>query len=190
MNSSTGGISIDGGENVFDLMRFEGNSPSFSEFHSLRRNLCCMNEGRVELKNLKGGDGLLPNSSLFFLSSSSSSSDCVISLLIPLRDSLMFIPSIDDIKKSSNSSHCELKYEGNLFLPCSLSLYLIHVLPSSDSSSSPSDSLKPIINVEWENETVCYGRVEKSLVDEAEDEVSVFGCLLFDSYSRTEIDAE
>jgi hypothetical protein len=129
----------------------------------------------VEVKSLKGEDESRENSSLLFLSSSSS--DCGVSLFFDKRDSLLFISSIDDMKSSSSSSHYNLTFEGNLFLLCSFSLSLIHSFPSFDSSFPPSDSLKAVTDVEWENETVCNGSVEKSLIDEAEDELSVFGCV-------------
>jgi hypothetical protein len=93
MNSREGGISIEEGGKVkiIDGM-FENNTAESIKYPSFRHNILCLN-GELNIQSLKGGDGLLPNSSLFIRSSDK----CKFEGIVKNHPSPLFIPSISSI---------------------------------------------------------------------------------------------
>eukprot|EP00770_Monocercomonoides_exilis_P013232 MONOS_13179.1-p1 / transcript=MONOS_13179.1 / gene=MONOS_13179 / organism=Monocercomonoides_exilis_PA203 / gene_product=unspecified product / transcript_product=unspecified product / location=Mono_scaffold00786:24395-29480(+) / protein_length=1657 / sequence_SO=supercontig / SO=protein_coding / is_pseudo=false len=66
-NSPDGGITICGGEITVNDGRFENNNPSIEGYPSARRNIMCGDAGTLNVLSLKGGDGVLPNTSMWIL---------------------------------------------------------------------------------------------------------------------------
>jgi hypothetical protein len=124
-------------------------------------------KGRIEMKSLKGEDGVLPNSSLWI----HSSTDCLFSGITKERKSLFFIPTLDKVENKTEGSDYILSFTGTLFIPCNLSLYLVCV--------DEGENIEEIKNVSWKNEMSGEGRVLKSKIDGKEDNIKIFICVYF-----------
>eukprot|EP00770_Monocercomonoides_exilis_P013405 MONOS_13352.1-p1 / transcript=MONOS_13352.1 / gene=MONOS_13352 / organism=Monocercomonoides_exilis_PA203 / gene_product=unspecified product / transcript_product=unspecified product / location=Mono_scaffold00814:24333-29471(+) / protein_length=1713 / sequence_SO=supercontig / SO=protein_coding / is_pseudo=false len=67
VNSENGGISLSGGNMEIYDGKFESNNPSIANYGSVRRNVLCESSAKLKVTSLKGGDGVLPNTSLWIL---------------------------------------------------------------------------------------------------------------------------
>ncbi|KAH7828495.1 uncharacterized protein MONOS_13200 [Monocercomonoides exilis] len=63
-NSSLGGLSISSGNMTIEKKEFINNEPFIEKYTSLCRNIICSDSASLTISSLKGGDGLMPNSSL------------------------------------------------------------------------------------------------------------------------------
>jgi hypothetical protein len=98
-HSSKGGLSIDGGDVIIEKGEFEENDPSIERYLSFRRNIIC-SSGRLDVKSLKGGDGIQNGSSLFILSSS----ECSLKGITKERNLFFFISTLDNITNATEGS--------------------------------------------------------------------------------------
>jgi preprotein translocase subunit SecG len=162
MNSREGGISISEGGRVeiIDGM-FENNTAESSKYPSFRHNILCLN-GELNIESLKGGVGLLPNSSLFL----SSSSSCSLKkkeeeIFIPL-----FIPHISSIDEPDKTNGMKITFNGDSLFPCSLSFSLFINSSSSSRISFPS-------SLSCENENKCIGEINENEIESKIGEYSL-----------------
>ncbi|KAH7819220.1 uncharacterized protein MONOS_6176 [Monocercomonoides exilis] len=119
-NSPKGGITMSGGELTVYDGRFENNNPSIEGYPSLRRNIICSDSGTLNVMSLKGGDGVLPNSSLWMLNDG-----CSFEGIASERDSSFFIPVLESVKAKEETNRMKLTFKGMLLIPCNLSFSVV-----------------------------------------------------------------
>ncbi|KAH7821356.1 uncharacterized protein MONOS_14776 [Monocercomonoides exilis] len=117
-NSKGGGLWVSGGSVKIENGKFENNNPSIEGYPSARRNVICEGNGELNVVNVKGGDGLKDNSSLWILDEG-----CELGGIATERGSSFFIPVLEEVKNISQpNGNVELMILGKLFLPCDLSV--------------------------------------------------------------------
>ncbi|KAH7824417.1 uncharacterized protein MONOS_2308 [Monocercomonoides exilis] len=114
-NSPEGGITMSGGNVIIEMGLFENNNPSIEGYPSLRRNIICSDSGSLNVLSLKGGDGVLPNTSLWILNEG-----CSFDGIISERDSSFFIPVLESVEAKEETDRMKLTFKGMLFVPCNL----------------------------------------------------------------------
>ncbi|KAH7827019.1 putative Protein tyrosine and serine/threonine kinase [Monocercomonoides exilis] len=119
-NSSSGGLSISAGNVTIEKGEFMNNNPFVEKYPSLRRNIICSDSASLTISSLKGGDGLMPNSSLWILNDG-----CTLGGISGERSSPFFIPKLEEASLIENDSNIAVKFNGALLLPCDLSFRLI-----------------------------------------------------------------
>ncbi|KAH7816868.1 uncharacterized protein MONOS_16384 [Monocercomonoides exilis] len=92
-NSPEGGITMSGGIVFIEAGNFSNNNPSIEGYPSLRRNIICSDSGTLNVKSLKGEDGLKDNSSLWMLNEG-----CSFEGIASERDSSFFIPALESVE--------------------------------------------------------------------------------------------
>ncbi|KAH7817646.1 uncharacterized protein MONOS_12266 [Monocercomonoides exilis] len=92
-NTPEGGITMSGGNIVIEKGEFLNNNPSIEGYPSLRRNIICSDSGTLNVRSLKGGDGLERNTSLWMLNEG-----CSFEGIASERDSSFFIPVLESVE--------------------------------------------------------------------------------------------
>ncbi|KAH7826577.1 putative Protein tyrosine and serine/threonine kinase [Monocercomonoides exilis] len=121
LNTSSGGLSVLAGNITIEKGEFMNNNPFIEKYPSLRRNIICSDSASLSVSSLKGGDGVLPNSSLWILDDG-----CDLRGIAGERSSLFFIPRLEEVSVNENGSNIVVKFRGELFLPCDLSFRLVY----------------------------------------------------------------
>ncbi|KAH7819198.1 uncharacterized protein MONOS_10303 [Monocercomonoides exilis] len=120
MKSKNGGLWVSGGSVKIEKGEFENNNPSIEGYPSARRNVICEGNGELNVVSVKGGDGMLPNTSLWILDEA-----CKLGGIASERGSSYFIPVLEEVKNSTQpNGEMELVILGKLLLPCGLTLRL------------------------------------------------------------------
>eukprot|EP00770_Monocercomonoides_exilis_P016173 MONOS_16124.1-p1 / transcript=MONOS_16124.1 / gene=MONOS_16124 / organism=Monocercomonoides_exilis_PA203 / gene_product=unspecified product / transcript_product=unspecified product / location=Mono_scaffold01517:1-7258(-) / protein_length=2401 / sequence_SO=supercontig / SO=protein_coding / is_pseudo=false len=119
-NSPEGGITMRGGNVNVEAGNFSNNNPSIEGYPSLRRNIICSDSGILNVMSLKGGDGVLPNSSLWMLNEG-----CNFEGIISERDSSFFIPVLESVDAKEETDRMKLTFKGMLLIPCNLSFSVV-----------------------------------------------------------------
>ncbi|KAH7819485.1 uncharacterized protein MONOS_12160 [Monocercomonoides exilis] len=120
MNSPEGGITMSKGNVNIETGLFEKNNPSFEGYPSLRRNIICSDSGTLNVKSVKGGDGVLPNTSLWMLNEG-----CSFEGIVSERDSSFFIPVLESVEAKEETDKMKLTFKGLLLVPCNLSFAVV-----------------------------------------------------------------
>ncbi|KAH7832144.1 uncharacterized protein MONOS_12087 [Monocercomonoides exilis] len=120
-NSSKGGLSIKGGKAAVEMGMLANNNPFIEKYPSLRRNIICSDSSSLNISSLKGGDGVINNSSLWILNDG-----CILGGIAAESPSPFFIPRLEDVSVNENGSHIVVKFKGSLLLPCDLSFRLVY----------------------------------------------------------------
>ncbi|KAH7820675.1 uncharacterized protein MONOS_2123 [Monocercomonoides exilis] len=122
-NSSKGGISIKGGGIFIEMGMLANNNPFIEKYPSLRRNIICSDSASITILSLKGGDGVLPNTSLWILNDG-----CTLDGIAGERESPFFIPKLESalVVGSEAEEYNKIRFKGSLFLPCGLSFCLTY----------------------------------------------------------------
>eukprot|EP00770_Monocercomonoides_exilis_P013310 MONOS_13257.1-p1 / transcript=MONOS_13257.1 / gene=MONOS_13257 / organism=Monocercomonoides_exilis_PA203 / gene_product=unspecified product / transcript_product=unspecified product / location=Mono_scaffold00799:3-6529(-) / protein_length=2155 / sequence_SO=supercontig / SO=protein_coding / is_pseudo=false len=115
-NSPDGGITMSGGNVIIEKGEFVNNNPSIEGYPSLRRNIICSDSGTLNVKSLKGGDGVLPNASLWMLNDG-----CSFEGIPGESASPFFIPDLESVSSEKLREKVNLVFRGLLLLPCNLS---------------------------------------------------------------------
>ncbi|KAH7815329.1 uncharacterized protein MONOS_4486 [Monocercomonoides exilis] len=179
-NSSKGGMSVSGGTIFIKDERFENNNPSIEKYPSVRRNIICSDSGTLNVMSLKGGDGVLPNTSLWILNEG-----CNFEGIASERVSPFFIPALEGIEAKGVGEEEEIVFKGKLLLPCNLSFMVVKQMGEE----------KQIEKYEFDesgyvSETEVEGRLPKETIIKAGDETEVFACILFvDSGKQSSTDS-
>ncbi|KAH7825799.1 uncharacterized protein MONOS_17429 [Monocercomonoides exilis] len=118
-DSSKGGLTASGGAVTIEACNFNNNNPSILHYPSVRRNIICSDFGVVNVMSVKGGDGLLPNTSLWILNN-----ECTMKGIAGERPSPLFIPTIESAKIDKKGDEVRLYVKGTLLLPCNVGLKL------------------------------------------------------------------
>eukprot|EP00770_Monocercomonoides_exilis_P016036 MONOS_15987.1-p1 / transcript=MONOS_15987.1 / gene=MONOS_15987 / organism=Monocercomonoides_exilis_PA203 / gene_product=unspecified product / transcript_product=unspecified product / location=Mono_scaffold01447:3-8803(-) / protein_length=2427 / sequence_SO=supercontig / SO=protein_coding / is_pseudo=false len=118
MKSKGGGLWVSGGSLKIENGKFENNNASIEGYPSARRNVICEGNGELNVVSVKGGDGLLPNTSLWILDEG-----CELGGIAADRGSSFFIPILEEVKNTTQpNGNVELMIVGKLLLPCDLSV--------------------------------------------------------------------
>ncbi|KAH7823564.1 uncharacterized protein MONOS_15210 [Monocercomonoides exilis] len=168
-NSPEGGITMGGGNVNIEMGLFENNNPSIGGYPSLRRNIICSDSGTLNVLSLKGGDGVLPNSSLWMLNEG-----CSFEGIVSERDSSFFIPVLESVEAKEETDRMKLTFKGLLLIPCNLSF----------STVKRKGEEKEIEHYDFDSngflsETQVEGSVGKDLISSCRDEMEVSVCVLF-----------
>ncbi|KAK2943753.1 hypothetical protein BLNAU_21323 [Blattamonas nauphoetae] len=135
-----GAIAMKDGKLEIDSSSFKENNPHLSDFPSLHRNIVCVGNGLIEISTLSGGDGStdkLPSGWMKM------EDDCsVLSDLVEPYE-VFFIPSITKnvVGYDKKTKLFDLKIEGELLIPCGLSLEVFEVLNGTRQNSTEVDPL-------------------------------------------------
>ncbi|KAH7831183.1 uncharacterized protein MONOS_15922 [Monocercomonoides exilis] len=122
-NSPKGGITMSGGNVLIEAGNFSHNNPSIEGYPSLRRNIICSDSGTLNVMSLKGGDGVLPNTSLWMLNEG-----CSFEGIVSERDSSFFIPVLESAEAKETTDRLKLTFKGLLLVPCNLSFAVVKSL--------------------------------------------------------------
>ncbi|KAH7824739.1 uncharacterized protein MONOS_903 [Monocercomonoides exilis] len=116
-NGKNGGIWVSGGNLKIEKGEFENNNPSIEGYGSARRNVICTENSELNIMSVKGGDGVLPDTSLWILDEG-----CNLGGIAGERRSSLFIPVLEDAKNTTQpTGEIDLRLYGKLLFPCNLS---------------------------------------------------------------------
>ncbi|KAH7815237.1 uncharacterized protein MONOS_4471 [Monocercomonoides exilis] len=178
-NSSEGGITMSGGIANIEKGEFLNNNPSIEGYTSLRRNIICSDCGTLNILSLKGGDGVLPNTSLWMLDDG-----CSFEGIASERSSPLFIPVLESVSSEEDEGEMKLTFTGSLLLPCNLSFKITSKVGDVDVIDRYT-----FCSDEHGNESSAVGRIPSNVVKSAAEEAEVSACILLgkaDSPSSTQ----
>ncbi|KAH7828201.1 uncharacterized protein MONOS_13355 [Monocercomonoides exilis] len=168
-NSPEGGITMNGGALTVNDGRFENNNPSIERYPSLRRNIICSDSGTLNVVSLKGGDGVLPNTSLWMLNEG-----CSFEGIVSERDSSFFIPVLESVEAKEEADRMKLIFKGMLLIPCNLSFSVVKRKGEEKEIEKHDFDSNGFLS-----EREAEGRVVKDLIRSCGDEVEVSVYVLF-----------
>ncbi|KAH7821054.1 uncharacterized protein MONOS_8857 [Monocercomonoides exilis] len=168
-NSSKGGMSASGGTIIIKDGRFESNNPSIENYPSLRRNIICSNSASLTISSLKGGDGVLPNTSLWILNGG-----CNLEGIVSERVSPFFIPALEGIEAKGVGEEEEIVFKGKELLPCDLSFMVVKQMGEEKQIEQHEFGESGCVS-----ETEVEGRLPKETITDAGVGVEVSVCILF-----------
>ncbi|KAH7815786.1 uncharacterized protein MONOS_18282 [Monocercomonoides exilis] len=122
----------------------------------------------LDVQSLKGGDGAMPNTSLWILSEG-----CKLEGIAGERASSLFIPTLDFIRKEMNGNMIELILLGTILLPCDLKLCIISSIESTEAIETYELEKNAFIS---EREVHCF--IEGAKIDSVLAEVEVTAQIL------------
>ncbi|KAH7815653.1 uncharacterized protein MONOS_9923 [Monocercomonoides exilis] len=172
-NSSKGGITVSGGSVMIEAGNFSSNIPLNSKYPSLRRNIICSDSASLTISSLKGGDGVMPNSSLWILNDG-----CNFEGIVSERASPFFIPVLENVSVNENGSNIFIKFKGSLFVPCDLSFRLVFKTGDVELVET-----YPFEEDSFISETEVIGRVPSENITAIADETEVSVMILFGKQS-------
>ncbi|KAH7830903.1 uncharacterized protein MONOS_7234 [Monocercomonoides exilis] len=178
-NSPEGGLSVCGGSTTIEKGEFANNNPSIEGYPSARRNIVCGDAGSLDVMSLKGGDGVLPNTSMWILNEG-----CTVGGMAEERESVFFIPRLDGVEAEDDGGETTLKFHGSLLLPCNLWFQMATTVGSASSMAAHQFEADGFAG---EGEAV--GVLPSGAIRSAPEEAEVSVCILFgriDSPSSTE----
>eukprot|EP00770_Monocercomonoides_exilis_P014656 MONOS_14602.1-p1 / transcript=MONOS_14602.1 / gene=MONOS_14602 / organism=Monocercomonoides_exilis_PA203 / gene_product=unspecified product / transcript_product=unspecified product / location=Mono_scaffold01033:14636-16768(+) / protein_length=710 / sequence_SO=supercontig / SO=protein_coding / is_pseudo=false len=126
-NSIKGGLTVLGSNVTMIDGKFENNNPQILLYPSIRRNIFCSRNGVLNIESLKGGDGLLHNSSLWILNEG-----CELLGMPSERQSPFFIPTLEKVESERIEEEISFIMKGTLLLPCNLSFQIITTVDDTD----------------------------------------------------------
>ncbi|KAH7818123.1 uncharacterized protein MONOS_7608p2 [Monocercomonoides exilis] len=160
---------MSGGEMTVNDGRFENNNPFIEKYPSLRRNIICSNSGALKVMSLKGGDGVLPNSSFWMLNEG-----CSFEGIASERDSSFFIPVLESVEAKEETDRMKLKFKGMLLVPCNLSFSVVKRKGEEKEIEKHDFDRNGFLS-----EREVDGSVTKDLISGCENDVEVCVCILF-----------
>ncbi|KAH7820082.1 uncharacterized protein MONOS_6090 [Monocercomonoides exilis] len=179
-NSKKGGLSLSGGSVVVEKGEFENNNPSVERYPSIRRNVICSDSGTLNVVNVKGGDGIEKNTSLWILDEG-----CQFGGIAAERASPFFIPILEDVKNATHpSGELDLIIHGKLLLPCDLSVKV-----SMKNGDEEEIVRKGIDEEGYVSENEIHSIISSSELEKVRDETEVSVWIVFgkvDSPSSTD----
>ncbi|KAH7830473.1 uncharacterized protein MONOS_6591 [Monocercomonoides exilis] len=169
VNSFDGSLSIGGGNVEIEDGKFENNNPSIEGYPSLRRNIICSDSGTLNVMSLKGGDGALPNTSLWILNEG-----CAFEGIVSERDSSFFIPVLESVEAKEETDRMKLTFKGMLLVPCNLSFSIVK------RKGEEKEIEKHDFDSNWFlSEREAEGSVAKDLISNCGNEIEVSVSVLF-----------
>ncbi|KAK2947055.1 hypothetical protein BLNAU_18057 [Blattamonas nauphoetae] len=138
-----GAVSMVGGELTLTGCIFLNNSPSITDFPSLRRNVFC-SDGKVSIEAVGGGDG---NSSPHHWISTN---NCSVEKENSILPTPFFIPTLSSTQSTSKFDRKAKAYEivlkGESFIPCGLSLEVFEQIALSKTEFSEGEHQFLVVN--------------------------------------------
>ncbi|KAH7821935.1 uncharacterized protein MONOS_1203 [Monocercomonoides exilis] len=168
-NSSTGGLSVSDGSLSIEAGKFLDSNPKIEGYGSARRNIICSDSGMLNVVSLKGGDGILPNTSLWILNDG-----CELDGIAAERISPFFIPILDLAKMEKEEDTTKITFEGSLLLPCNLSFQLVASI--NEEKSITTYDFK---DEDFASESRVSSLIDSETIDSAPEEAEVFVRILF-----------
>ncbi|KAH7823557.1 uncharacterized protein MONOS_9446 [Monocercomonoides exilis] len=168
-NSPEGGITMSGGALTVNDGKFENNNPSIEGYPSLRKNIICSDSGTLNVKSLKGGDGLKDNTSLWMLNEG-----CSFEGIVSERDSSFFIPVLESVEAKEETDRMKLTFKGILLIPCNLSFSTVKRKGEEKEIEKHDFDSNGFLS-----EREVEGSVGKDLISSCGDETEVSVCILF-----------
>ncbi|KAH7831690.1 uncharacterized protein MONOS_7911 [Monocercomonoides exilis] len=168
-NAKHGALSVSGGEVSIESGNFSNNNPSITKYPSVRRNIICSGSGTLNVKSLKGGDGIKDGSSLWILNDG-----CVMSGIGSERESVLFIPTLRSVETEEKEGTLNIVFRGTLLLPCNLSFMVVKRVRDEKEIVKYS-----FLEEGYVSETEVKGIVEKELISNCGEETEVSVSILF-----------
>ncbi|KAH7828148.1 uncharacterized protein MONOS_5023 [Monocercomonoides exilis] len=168
-NSPEGGITISEGSVSIEMGLFENNNPLIEGYPSLRRNIICSDSGTLNVKSLKGGDGVLPKTSLWMLNEG-----CKLGGIAEERSSPFFIPALGSVEAKEETDRMKLTFKGFLLVPCNLSFSVVKKKGEEKEIEKHSFDGNGFLS-----ETEVEGSVGKDLISSCGDDVEVSVSVMF-----------
>ncbi|KAH7826788.1 uncharacterized protein MONOS_6943 [Monocercomonoides exilis] len=169
-NGKSGGLSAFGGFTTIKMGMFVNNNPLIPSFKSARRNIVCRNGGVIDIASLKGGDGLLPGSSLWILNDG-----CLLRGIVKERTSAFFIPVLDSVELASISTDkTRITFLGKYLIPCNLSMQL-----QQKNGKEEVMIIKMTNASDFVSENVICSDLHLSELPSINEETEISACLLF-----------
>ncbi|KAH7825765.1 uncharacterized protein MONOS_9733 [Monocercomonoides exilis] len=168
-NASQGVLGVRGGVVRIEKGEFIDNNPSIDGYPSLRRNIICSDTGTLNVMSLKGGDGVLPNSSLWMLNEG-----CNFEGIASERDSSFFIPVLESVEAKEEANRMKLTFKGMLLIPCNLSFSVVKRKGEEKEIEKHDFDSNGFLS-----EREVEGSVEKDLINSCGDEIEVSVHILF-----------
>jgi hypothetical protein len=176
-NSSKTGLKLTE-ENVKIVYgKSENNNTRYNLLPSFSWDILCDGSGELTIENLKGGDRLLPNSSLWIVNSS----ECVLKGITEERTSSFFIPTITHVTSENGYFNSTLPFAGTHFFPCSLN----YTVRNESSVEGKIPSQAHFNFTSFTNETRREGNIPKSMVDSTTWDIEVSIFINFPSHKTT-----
>ncbi|KAH7817264.1 uncharacterized protein MONOS_3710 [Monocercomonoides exilis] len=178
-NSENGGLSLSGGSVEIEKGEFMNNNPSIQNYPSARRNILCEGSSQLNVVSLKGGDGTLPNLSLWILDEG-----CSLEGIARERASPFFIPKVESVSAEKSGEKVNLVFRGSLLLPCNLSFETVAAVVDEEVVEKYLFDENGVIS-----EEEVHGSVPVKTIEGVPSEAEVMVCILFgktDSPSATE----
>ncbi|KAH7828410.1 uncharacterized protein MONOS_3071 [Monocercomonoides exilis] len=169
MKNKGGGLWVSGGSMKIEKGEFENNNPSIEGYPSARRNVICEGNCELNVVNVKGGDGLKDNSSLWILDEG-----CQLGGIASERESSYFIPVLEEVKNTTQpNGGMDLSIHGKLLLPCNLSLKI----SMKDGDVEHIQTQKIEDGCVSENEV--HSVISSELVETMKNKAEISVCILF-----------
>ncbi|KAH7830654.1 uncharacterized protein MONOS_14774 [Monocercomonoides exilis] len=168
-NSSIGGMSVFGGSMMIEDGKFMNNNPKIENYQSVRRNIVCSGSGLLKVASVKGGDGVKEGSSLWVLNEG-----CTLGGIAEERESVFFIPELENVEAEEDGSVTRLKFVGLLLVPCNLSFRVVKRVGSEELVERYSFEEGGFVS-----EAEVLGAVPSKTIYEAGEETEVSVCILF-----------
>ncbi|KAH7814994.1 uncharacterized protein MONOS_12599 [Monocercomonoides exilis] len=169
LNSSSGGLSLSSGDVTIEKGEFLNNNPFIEKYPSARRNIICSDSASLTISSLKGGDGVMPNSSLWILNDR-----CDLRGIAGERSSPFFIPKLKEASLIENGNNIVMKFKGSLFVPCDLSFRLVFKTGDAELVET-----YPFEEDSFVSETEVIGRIPSENISTIADETEVSVMILF-----------
>ncbi|KAH7829886.1 uncharacterized protein MONOS_1418 [Monocercomonoides exilis] len=168
-NSKKGGLSVSGGNVVFEKGEFANNNPSIEKYPSARRNILCSDSAQLNIMSLKGGDGQEKNTSLWILNDG-----CSLMGIVEERASPLFIPTLRRVETEEKEGVVDVVFRGTLLLPCNLSFRVVSSVGDVEQMETHEISESGFVS-----EEEVHGTAGLEMVRGAEASAEVRVCILF-----------
>ncbi|KAK2949958.1 Fe-hydrogenase, simple [Blattamonas nauphoetae] len=178
----SGAIEMKGGVLTIRLSSFESNTPPSSPFPSIRRNIHCSEEGKIDIVGLTVGDGAKGSSAWM------STDDCSLSIDDVESNAPLFIPTLSP----NSTSTFEKKKDvfnvvvlGTTLIPCGLSLEVFEMQKNDVKGKSIPIQLDPSSSASFTDSNITLS-LNSSSFSSLNDKHEWRGRLNFGNDQRTE----
>eukprot|EP00770_Monocercomonoides_exilis_P008155 MONOS_8113.1-p1 / transcript=MONOS_8113.1 / gene=MONOS_8113 / organism=Monocercomonoides_exilis_PA203 / gene_product=unspecified product / transcript_product=unspecified product / location=Mono_scaffold00297:2069-10174(-) / protein_length=2330 / sequence_SO=supercontig / SO=protein_coding / is_pseudo=false len=168
-NSENGGLSLSGGSVEIEKGEFMNNNPSIANYGSARRNVLCGDSAKLKVMSLKGGDGVLPNTSLWILDKG-----CTLEGIAKERASAFFIPKVESVTSEKSGEKVDAVFRGSVLLPCNLSFKTVAAIGDEEVVEKYLFDASGFIS-----EEEVHGSVPAKIIEGVPSEAEVRVCILF-----------
>ncbi|KAH7828343.1 uncharacterized protein MONOS_3407 [Monocercomonoides exilis] len=168
-NSSKGGVGIERSSVKLEKDEFVSNDGRIEKFRSARRNIVCQGSGELNVVSLKGGDGVLPNTSLWILNEG-----CSLEGIAGERESPFFIPKVESVSSEKSGEIVDIVFRGSILLPCNLSFEIVAAIGDEEVVEKYSFDTSGFIS-----EEEVHGTVPVKAIEGVPSEAEVRVCVLF-----------